>query len=132
MEGKKAGDEDGRAAGQVAGVGGKGGGGTWHFVSHDPVAISEGEDLRGRLGLGMGVRTGVGGLQEGDGAPRLIHFKFEPMVSFADGASSIPYALREPTWSQRLWFSISPAWHVLELLLLANRFSDSPRPDGLP
>lgn len=54
---------------QVAGVGGKGAGGTWLYVSHDPVP---GQDWLQTLALedGEAQRTG-----------RLIHFKFEPMVS---------------------------------------------------
>ncbi|KAK8927209.1 tRNA wybutosine-synthesizing protein 3 [Metarhizium anisopliae] len=53
---------------QVAGVGGKGAGGTWLYVSHDPV---QGQDWLQTLALedGEARRTG-----------RLIHFKFEPMI----------------------------------------------------
>ncbi|KAI1501656.1 methyltransferase TYW3-domain-containing protein [Biscogniauxia marginata] len=85
-------DDDGAEAGErsavvmaekLAGIGGKGGGGTWLFVSHDPVVPGGADagadaDLEGLFGLSIGheaakqVRRG--------GAARLIHFKFEPMI----------------------------------------------------
>jgi len=74
------------AASTIAGVGGKGGGGTWLFVSHDPVAgVLSPEDAAGRdwaemLGLGVGTSAGNGGDGGESGETRLIHFKFEPMV----------------------------------------------------
>lgn len=81
-EGGADGAEDIRAA-TVAGVGGKGGGGSWLFVSHDPVPESgAGRDLGEVLGL-KGMQTledAVGGSEELAAASRLIHFKFEPMV----------------------------------------------------
>lgn len=76
LEGRKAAtfsdadaDADEQPPAQVAGVGGKGAGGTWLYVSHDPV---QGQDWLQTLELedGEAQRTG-----------RLIHFKFEPMVS---------------------------------------------------
>jgi len=66
-----------------AGVGGKGGGGRWLFVSHDPVDVQKHdeawkdlfgiaeEDLKGQELLSLGIARDV----------RFIHFKFEPMVS---------------------------------------------------
>lgn len=63
-------DVDEGPSAQVAGVGGKGAGGTWLFVSHDPV---EGQDWVTDLQL-----VDEHGSQ--DGKSRLIHFKFEPMV----------------------------------------------------
>jgi hypothetical protein len=59
-------------------VGGKGGGGTWLFVSHDPV---DGEVLRtdGDVARLFGFDEDNNGGRVG---MRLIHFKFEPMVSF--------------------------------------------------
>ena len=71
----------GHASGQVAGVGGKGAGGTWLFVSHE--AIGDGDapfrDFVGRLGMeeGLSSQGQVGDIT----SQRLIHFKFEPMVS---------------------------------------------------
>jgi tRNA wybutosine-synthesizing protein 3 len=67
-----------------AGVGGKGGGGKWLFVSHDPVETSkhaeawkelfgmQSEDAEGRELLSLGAARDV----------RFIRFKFEPMVKF--------------------------------------------------
>lgn len=75
LEGRKKGseeEEDGVRG--TAAVGGKGGG-EWLFVSHDP--LGEGEGWRGVFGL-----EGDEGKGEGRGEGRLIHFKFEPMVSF--------------------------------------------------
>lgn len=74
VEGRKtaeAGDD-----GQVAGVGGKGAGGAWLFVSHDPV-LDSGDwissldlaELAGEKAYGSSMER------------RLVHFKFEPMVS---------------------------------------------------
>ncbi len=65
-------------------VGGKGGG-EWLFVSHDPVEGDGGEG--GYEALLLGREAGVSGVGQEvgvvDGASRLIHFKFEPMVCFA-------------------------------------------------
>ncbi|KHO00233.1 tRNA wybutosine-synthesizing protein [Metarhizium album ARSEF 1941] len=55
------------------GVGGKGGGGTWLYVSHDAV---DGQDWLRSLGLEDGEVPGPQGCRGG----RLIHFKFEPML----------------------------------------------------
>lgn len=76
----------------LAGVGGKGGGGSWLFVSHDPVSLDEksaGSDLDSILGLGSSTKSeqpGVGGGELADDAEgsRLVHFKFEPMVSYSE------------------------------------------------
>jgi tRNA wybutosine-synthesizing protein 3 len=71
LEGRKAldaGDEDG----EIATPGGKGGGGNWLFVSHDPVV---GDGWVGELGLSQDD-----GSSEAPAGRRLIHFKFEPMV----------------------------------------------------
>lgn len=73
----------------LAGVGGKGGGGSWLFVSHDPVAFDESmtsSDLDVFLGLGNArgpeqPRVGNNEFSEDTAGSRLIHFKFEPMVS---------------------------------------------------
>lgn len=75
---------------QVAGVGGKGGGGMWLYVSHEP---EEHEDkvLREWMELFESTETpnvACGGSTSGNYSKdsssqerRLIHFKFEPMVS---------------------------------------------------
>ena len=76
IEGRKTADPA-HEGGQLATPGGKGGGGTWAFISHDPVTND-----------GIWVDT----LQLRYASPddssandsadrRLIHFKFEPMVS---------------------------------------------------
>ncbi|KAH0420365.1 tRNA wybutosine-synthesizing protein [Colletotrichum camelliae] len=72
----------------IAGPGGKGGGGTWLFVSHDPVPGPHDEDdrLLRLLGLvdeaeGREAGTGeAGSTRSGRRRRRLIHFKFEPMI----------------------------------------------------
>lgn len=67
--------EEGRT---VAKIGGKGGGGRWLFVSHDPVAISESMDIAKLLGMvreGGSSESGAGGSKR-----RFVHFKFEPMI----------------------------------------------------
>jgi tRNA wybutosine-synthesizing protein 3 len=62
-------------------AGGKGGGGAWLFVSHDPVVIDANEDARALLGMGDSVS--VEAEQHGISKDmRLVHFKFEPMVGF--------------------------------------------------
>ncbi|RYP33387.1 hypothetical protein DL767_004792 [Monosporascus sp. MG133] len=80
---------------QTAGVGGKGGGGSWLFVSHDPVPLEEEPD-RADLDLLLGLRStqvlrqrqiGEDGSSEKP-ATRLIHFKFEPMGAFAGFGST--------------------------------------------
>lgn len=72
----------------VAGVGGKGGGGRWLFVSHDPIESpgkldSEPNIVAALLGMEDPIFSGVEGSSAdemtGQGS-RLIHFKFEPMV----------------------------------------------------
>jgi tRNA wybutosine-synthesizing protein 3 len=61
-----------------AGPGGKGGGGAWLFISHDPVDIphtNEPSTLSAKFGL-EGKEERVPGVNS-----RYIHLKFEPMVS---------------------------------------------------
>lgn len=69
--------EDGGRDGQVATPGGKGAGGAWLFVSHDPVkdGQEETEDWSKVFGFNESGEKG-----ESD-RKRMIHFKFEPMVS---------------------------------------------------
>lgn len=78
-------------------VGGKGGGGAWLYVSHDPVT----EDALGLAG-GEASLFGLDGSVEGMGAEaeveRLIHFKFEPMVSNLSTSYLSPYCISlDPT-----------------------------------
>lgn len=72
-------DESARTA-TVAGVGGKGGGGNWLFVSHDPVKVEDGQDLRDVFGIN-GKEEAHESTTSREDSSRLIHFKFEPMVS---------------------------------------------------
>ncbi|PSR80858.1 methyltransferase TYW3-domain-containing protein [Coniella lustricola] len=72
----------------VAGVGGKGGGGRWLFVSHEPVVLqgkldSEPNIVGALLGMDEPIfdgREGAPAVEMSDGESRLIHFKFEPMI----------------------------------------------------
>ncbi|KAI3398570.1 hypothetical protein diail_8915 [Diaporthe ilicicola] len=70
----------------VAGVGGKGGGGRWLFVSHEPVESrgkldSEPNIVAALLGIEEPIFDGrEGSSAEEMGESRLIHFKFEPMI----------------------------------------------------
>lgn len=75
----------------VAGVGGKGGGGRWLFVSHDPVETHgkldcEPNIVAALLGMEEPIfdgREGSSAEEMSGGGSRLIHFKFEPMVCFS-------------------------------------------------
>jgi tRNA wybutosine-synthesizing protein 3 len=75
--------EEDEKAGRVklAATGGKGGGGRWLFVSHEPAEI---QNLAGRDSLevlGMKRRVETFEARTPFTEKRLIHFKFEPMVS---------------------------------------------------
>ncbi|KAF9738337.1 hypothetical protein PMIN06_009875 [Paraphaeosphaeria minitans] len=61
-----------------AGPGGKGGGGQWLYISHDPIATSpdESPDYMKAFGLVKGG-SGVGSVNS---TCRYIHLKFEPMI----------------------------------------------------
>lgn len=64
-----------------AGPGGKGGGGTWLFISHEPIDVSDtvsASDLLQDFGF-EGAASGETGAI--DVHRRFIHIKFEPMVS---------------------------------------------------
>ena len=64
-----------------AGPGGKGGGGTWLFISHDPVDVPDtasSSDLLSKLSLEKATSDAPKKL---DVHRRFIHLKFEPMVS---------------------------------------------------
>lgn len=73
----------------VAGLGGKGGGGTWLYVSHDPhplvgqgVMVDWVKELSivGEKDDDSSLLDATGGSGDSDSERRLIHFKFEPMV----------------------------------------------------
>lgn len=72
LEGRKA-LEAGQEDGEIATPGGKGGGGNWLFVSHEPVL---GNGWVDELEL-----SEEGVADETPSSRRLIHFKFEPMVN---------------------------------------------------
>lgn len=68
-------------SGTVAGVGGKGGGGTWLYVSHDPFAeVAEKVDWETAFGLVKDGSEPAHDRGSDDGEKRFIHFKFEPMI----------------------------------------------------
>ncbi|KAK9417419.1 putative Methyltransferase TYW3-domain-containing protein [Seiridium unicorne] len=72
-------EEEARAV-TIAGIGGKGGGGNWLFVSHDPVAVAEGKDLEEVFGLKTNGKEASDRSTDSQDVARLIHFKFEPMI----------------------------------------------------
>jgi hypothetical protein len=81
VEGVGLNESEGTGRVKLAGAGGKGGGGRWLFVSHEPVEMSKVKVSNFSSFLGM-QRTGQvveSGRQFTE--ERLIHFKFEPMVS---------------------------------------------------
>ncbi|KAI1006427.1 hypothetical protein K3495_g1796 [Podosphaera aphanis] len=70
---------------KISSVGGKGGGGRWLFVSHEPVVIEEGKSCIEALGMLDCSCTSSPDAQDlfcklGHSSSRLIHFKFEPMI----------------------------------------------------
>ena len=73
-EARKADGVDGEKI-QVASPGGKGGGGTWLFVSHDPVKADG--DVRRIWESSADIEDDVH-----ESKPRFIRFKFEPMVRY--------------------------------------------------
>jgi len=73
VEGRKTAGSDEGGDAQLAGVGGKGGGGNWLFVSHDPVE----ENDAWIQGLDFADEANA---SAGSAGRRLIHFKFEPMI----------------------------------------------------
>jgi len=130
------------APAQLAGVGGKGGGGKWLFVSHDPVPLG-GVSGAARDGNVDDARREEDwavffGLKEGDhGASgvsdaiahargRLIHFKFEPMVGFAIGPARPPMTAGECTGvpdmtdTGRSFTSSPPLWKTPSFCCVAD------------
>lgn len=100
----------------IAGVGGKGGGGRWLFVSHEPVESrgkldSEPNIVAALLGMEEPIFDGrEGSSAEEMGESRLIHFKFEPMVW-------LPFPFH--CWLSR---SICPGFYVFTMMLTTNVF----------
>lgn len=75
-------------SGTVAGVGGKGGGGTWLYVSHDPFAeVAEKVDWETAFGLVKDGSEPAHDRGSDDEEKRFIHFKFEPMVWIGEQTS---------------------------------------------
>jgi tRNA wybutosine-synthesizing protein 3 len=65
---------------KLAATGGKGGGGRWLYVSHDPTDLEAARTEVARF-LGMDGRGDIESGHRSFENERLIHFKFEPMVS---------------------------------------------------
>ncbi|CAH0022835.1 unnamed protein product [Clonostachys rhizophaga] len=89
LEGRKhseAGEDERLAQTTTAGVGGKGGGGAWLFVSHDPVTKGD-ETWMNSLEL-LYPEEAQKEASEFQGERRLIHFKFEPMILHVLSASA--------------------------------------------
>jgi tRNA(Phe) wybutosine-synthesizing methylase Tyw3 len=95
LEGRKAVSQpdengDGRGRTTVASAGGKGGGGSWLFVSHERLEPTRhwkdvfGFGDRAEDGKTMGWISGKDVTHK-----RLVHFKFEPMVSIAEGRTIV-------------------------------------------
>jgi len=78
---EEGGEVDGEPGGKMttAKVGGKGGGGRWLFVSHDPVVLEGTSTSSLAEKLGMSRVLSLSGVSRGPGR-RFVHFKFEPMV----------------------------------------------------
>ncbi|KAK7432800.1 hypothetical protein QQZ08_000662 [Neonectria magnoliae] len=79
LEGRRVVDVDAKDE-QVAGVGGKGAGGTWLFVSHDPVPDDGNGDVDWAGVLGLAESDDGQGVVEVVKERRLVHFKFEAMI----------------------------------------------------
>ncbi|KAI6775686.1 hypothetical protein HG530_002444 [Fusarium avenaceum] len=79
LEGRRVAEVEGEDE-QIAGVGGKGAGGTWLFVSHDPVPDTgdKNTDWSSMFGLEDSTlaQETIGVVKE----RRLVHFKFEAMI----------------------------------------------------
>ncbi|KAH8131833.1 tRNA wybutosine-synthesizing protein 3 [Trichoderma asperellum] len=83
LEGRKSktGDGENGESEQVARVGGKGAGGTWLYVSHDPKADGGEGYMDWMKELGLPDAADVLGIyHDASDERRLIHFKFEPMI----------------------------------------------------
>lgn len=84
LEGRKASSDDAPAeenGESRAGPGGKGGGGAWLFISHDPVKAPDADALStfsSRFGL---EAASPGESKTPEVSSRYVHLKFEPMVS---------------------------------------------------
>lgn len=88
----RGGDLEGREKG--AGAGGKGGGGRWLFVSHDPVKKEKEKSWIEVFGMKSGDFESLQGEMGDVMERRLIHFKFEPMVSRSLTRSLDTYTLQ--------------------------------------
>ncbi|KAH8844364.1 hypothetical protein MCOR27_009252 [Pyricularia oryzae] len=91
LEGKKAQNrvQVGGGDAQLAGtVGGKGGGGRWLYVSHEPFGDVGGRSWEEVLFGADGPGDDVADEGTGEAEERLVHFKFEPMILHILTASS--------------------------------------------
>lgn len=88
--GPPAGDANAARTSKSASSGGKGGGGTWLYISHDPVLVpyaSEDHYFHKLLGLCCDQRDLTSMESE---SLRYVHFKFEPMVGISSGCLVAP------------------------------------------
>lgn len=86
LEGRKA-DANGTNSEDTAsaGPGGKGGGGAWLYLSHDPIPTSELETMRFTTLFTLTSGGPTNGTEHSSG--RYIHLKFEPMILHISTAS---------------------------------------------
>jgi tRNA wybutosine-synthesizing protein 3 len=112
LEGRRVADTE-REDEQVAGVGGKGAGGAWLFVSHDPVPDESGStDWSSLFGLQKSTEA-----QETAGEPkerRLVHFKYEAMVSRNCAVSNI-----------------AERHYIIQRTFILRYYVDPPRPHSI-
>jgi tRNA wybutosine-synthesizing protein 3 len=80
LEGRKTGATNNEPEEEsLAGPGGKGGGGSWLFISHDPVS-NLGKDAASDFSSIFGLQQGDARDSAPDVSRRYVHLKFEPMV----------------------------------------------------
>ncbi|KAI9670799.1 MAG: hypothetical protein M1829_004688 [Trizodia sp. TS-e1964] len=87
--GRRAGAPEGKEEKKLAGLGGKGNGGRWLFVSHTPLALpSTGSNpLTALFGLTPAPPAAASELLPPPLNSRYVHFKFEPMILHIQAAS---------------------------------------------
>lgn len=73
------GEDEMRAKTTTAGTGGKGGGGRWLYVNHDPIVV---EEMRDDATAFLGLKRKEGGFKVEELAGRRVHFKYEGFVSY--------------------------------------------------
>lgn len=81
LEGRRVAEAEGEDE-RVAGVGGKGAGGAWLFVSHDPIPDKDDGVTDWSSQFGLENSTAAQNAAPTVKERRLVHFKFEAMVSW--------------------------------------------------